>query len=203
MDKNQKFVSSVKIADIPWPRLATAYGRATDFPQYFEAMLGSDASEAEKAVEQIALNIEHQNTLWPATPFAMIFLARILEKAFSDIKKDVNRRIAVSLLDLFIEVAQIFNMGDEMEHADPLPFFSDMLKEEYLWPEEYDEEDDEGRYEEDEGPFPDDLFYSFYYYSCEVLKFSKDTLSKYSNVDGSEVSDKVKTLFSVISCFNK
>ena len=52
-----------------------------------------------------------------------------------------------------------------MEHADPLPLFSNLLREEYLWSEEYDEEEDEMRYEEDE-VFPDDLFYSFYYYSC-------------------------------------
>ena len=199
MNKNQKFVSSVKITDIPWPRLATAYGRATDFPLYFEAMPGSDAPEAEKAVEQISLNIEHQSTLWPATPFAMIFLTRTLEKAFSDIKKDVNRHIIERLLDLFIEIAESCNMGDEMEHADPLPFFGDMLKEEYLWSEEYDEEEDESRYEEDGGPFPDDLFYSFYYYSYEVLKFYKDKLSKYSNVGDSKVSDKVKHLVSMIS----
>ena len=37
-------------------------------------------------------------------------------------------------------------------------------RQEYLWPAEYDEEEDEMRYEEDE-VFPDDLFYSFYYYS--------------------------------------
>lgn len=55
-----------------------------------------------------------------------------------------------------------------MEHADPLPFFADMLKEEYLWSEEYDEEEDEMRYEE-EDVFPDDLFYSFYYYSYQAI----------------------------------
>ena len=55
-----------------------------------------------------------------------------------------------------------------MEHADPLPLFSDLLKEEYLWSEEYDEEEDEMRYEEDE-VFPDDLFYSFYYYSWQAV----------------------------------
>ena len=55
-----------------------------------------------------------------------------------------------------------------MEHAAPLLCFSDMLKEEYLWSEEYDEEEDEMRYEEDE-VFPDDLFYSFYYYSWQAV----------------------------------
>ena len=38
-----------------------------------------------------------------------------------------------------------------------------MLKEEYLWSEEYDEKADEIRYEKDE-VFTPDLFYSFYYY---------------------------------------
>ena len=69
-----------------------------------------------------------------------------------------------------------------MEHADPLPFFFDMLKEEYLWSEEYDEEEDEMRYEEDE-VFPDDLFYSFYYYSWQAVLAYRSALEK-------EVSEK-------------
>ena len=59
-------------------------------------------------------------------------------------------------------------MGEEMEHAEPLPRFSDLLREEYLWSEVYDEEADELRWEEDD-VFPADLFYSFYYYSAQVL----------------------------------
>ena len=43
-----------------------------------------------------------------------------------------------------------------LEHADPLPSFADMLNEEYLWSEEYDEDEDILRYEEEE-VFPDDL----------------------------------------------
>ena len=64
-----------------------------------------------------------------------------------------------------------------MEHASPLPCFSDLLKEEYLWSEEYDEEEDEMRYEEDE-VFPDDLFYSFYYYSWQAVKAYQDVLEQ-------------------------
>ena len=66
-----------------------------------------------------------------------------------------------------------------MEHAEPLPLFSDLLKEEYLWPEEYDEEEDEMRYEEDE-VFPDDLFYSFYYYSWQAVLAYRDILEQVS-----------------------
>ena len=64
-----------------------------------------------------------------------------------------------------------------LEHADPLPHFVDMLNEEYLWSEEYDEDEDILRYEEEE-VFPDDLFFSFYYYSLQVLLLYKPLLDK-------------------------
>jgi hypothetical protein len=122
-----------------------------------------------------------------------------LGKAFFNKEQETNCYIVEVLLELFTEVAEGCVMGNEMEHAAPLPFFEDMLKEEYLWPEEYDEEDDEARYEEDEGPFPDDLFYSFYYYSYMVLKFWKDDLQKYSYSSDSEMSDKIKRLIALIN----
>lgn len=50
---------------------------------------------------------------------------------------------------------------------------------EYLWSEEYDEEEDEMRYEEDE-VFPDDLFYSFYYYSWQAVLAYRDILEQVS-----------------------
>ena len=65
MDENQVFLSNVKIEDVPWHRLVTTYGRATDFPSHFDALLGLKIAEVDKAGEQIELNIEHQSTLWP------------------------------------------------------------------------------------------------------------------------------------------
>ena len=85
--------------------------------------------------------------------------------------------LAGELLDFFACILQCFHDGDEMEHAEALPMFSDLLKEEYLWSEEYDEEEDEMRYEEDE-VFPDDLFYSFYYYSWQAVKAYQDVLEQ-------------------------
>ena len=122
--------------------------------------------------------MEHQSTLWHTTPFGMIFLTRILMEAFQ--KEEANcvaHFLADELLDFMTFILQCFHDGDEMEHADPLPFFSDMLKEEYLWSEEYDEEEDEMRYEEDE-VFPDDLFYSFYYYSWQAVLAYRSALEK-------------------------
>ena len=76
--------------------------------------------------------------------------------------------IAERLLEHFQLIAECVRMGEEMEHAAPLPHFSDLLCEEYLWSEVYDEEEDELRWEDDD-VFPADLFYSFYYYAAQVL----------------------------------
>ena len=76
--------------------------------------------------------------------------------------------LAEQLVELFIVIAECIRDGLMLEHADPLPNFEDMLNEEYLWSEEYDEDEDVLRYEE-EDVFPDDLFFSFYYYSQQVL----------------------------------
>ena len=78
----KKYIENVKVSDIPWHRLTTSYGRGTDFPNQFDVLWKMDSIEAVDATgEDIALNIEHQSTLWHATPFAMIFLLRIFKKA--------------------------------------------------------------------------------------------------------------------------
>ena len=128
-----------------------------------------DLASVKKSLYELTTNMEHQSTLWHTTPFGMVFLCRILEKTLADSGQNpVAHFLAGELLDFFACILQCFHDGDEMEHAEPLPLFSDLLKEEYLWSEEYDEEEDEIRYEEDE-VFPDDLFYSFYYYSWQAV----------------------------------
>ena len=87
--------------------------------------------------------------------------------------------MAGELQDFFACILQCFHDGDEMEHAEPLPLFSDLLKEGNLWSEEYDEEEDEMRYEEDE-VFPDDLFYSFYYFSWQAMLAYRNVLEQAS-----------------------
>ena len=178
MTDNNSFIQTVKIDEIPWHRLTTAYGRATDFPEYLRILSEiKDIKAIEEAGELLAINISHQSTLWHSTPFALIFLVRIFKDAL--IKRQSNSiadYLAKELLELFVEVAEAVNDGNMLEHAEPLPLFLDLLKEEYLWSEVYDEEADELRYEDDD-VFPDDLFYSFYYYSKEVLLTCKSLLS--------------------------
>ena len=178
MTDNNSFIQTVKIDEIPWHRLTTAYGRATDFPEYLRILSEiKDIKAIEEAGELLAINISHQSTLWHSTPFALIFLVRIFKDAL--IKRQSNSiadYLVKELLELFVEIAEAVNDGNMLEHAEPLPHFLDLLKEEYLWSEVYDEEADELRYEDD-NVFPDDLFYSFYYYSGEVLLTCKSLLS--------------------------
>ena len=177
MADNNNFIQTVKSDEIPWQRLTTAYGRASGFPKYFDVLSKmKDLETINNAGEEIAINIEHQSTLWHSTPFALIFLGRIFKQALDRRKQDnIADYLANELLELFIEVAEAIKGAEGLEHADQLPYFSDLLKEEYLWSEEYDEDADELRYESDE-VFPDDLFYSFYYYSYQVLLLYKPML---------------------------
>ena len=175
----KQYIETVKVSDIPWHRLTTTYGRATDFPAHLEVlwdMKNVDAIDA--AGEELAQNIEPQSTLWHATPFAMVFLLRIFKKALEErTQNEVAHYLVEQLVDLFTVIAECIRDGLMLEHADPLPKFEDMLNEEYLWSEEYDEDEDILRYEEEE-VFPDDLFFSFYYYSLQVLLLCKPLLDK-------------------------
>ena len=175
----KQYIETVKVSDIPWHRLTTSYGRATDFPDYLAVLWDmKDVDAIDVAGEELAQNIEHQSTLWHATPFAMVFLLRIFKKALEErTQNEVAHYLVEQLVDLFTVIAECIRDGLMLEHADPLPKFEDMLNEEYLWSEEYDEDEDILRYEEEE-VFPDDLFFSFYYYSLQVLLLCKPLLDK-------------------------
>ncbi len=171
MDKNQGYIQNLTMEQVPWHRLSTAYGRSTRFPEYFKILQSTeDAEAARKALGEITSNIEHQGTLWYATPFALIFLVRLLEKAASELEQNkAARYIGEELLDFFQVIVECVQfMEEEADVADveeePFPLFSDLLDEQYLWSEEYDEDDELEEQEDSE-----DIFYSVYYYSFQAL----------------------------------
>lgn len=163
----------------------------------------SDASERDKfdakvlqdALSKIFNEIEHQSTLWHATPFALLFLARIFMQARTTAGKNANKNnqnaaagkkqndaaskndengnceneaasfIAARLGGFFAFMIEICDDADKISHAAPLASFSDMLAEKYLWPQS--DENDEERWEE--YFYDDELFYSLYFYSRAVL----------------------------------
>ena len=177
--ENLQYIENVKVRDIPWHRLTTAYKRATDFDKYFDVLFNMKSKEdVKEAGNEIAVNIEHQDTLWQATPFACIFLYRIFKRALEDrYKNPVAAYLVPELAELFVYIVEAVNIVEEMEHPDPLPHFKDMLSEKYLWSEVYDEEEDEMRWDEGD-VFPDNLYYSFYYYSKQVLLLLKPLLKQ-------------------------
>ncbi len=178
-NENQVYIDTLNIYDIPWHRLTTAYGRGTDFPAHLETLMQmNDPEQVGRALHELTANMEHQGTLWHATPFGMIFLSRILEKALLESGQNaVAYYMAGELLEFFIGILQCYHDGNKIQHAAPLSHFSDLLKEEYLWSEEYDEEEDAMRYEEEE-VFPDNLFYSFYYYSWQAVSAYRSSFER-------------------------
>ena len=194
--ENLQYIENVKAVDIPWHRLTTAYKRATDFDKYFDVLFKMKSKEdVEEAGNEIAVNIEHQDTLWQATPFACIFLYKVFKKALEDRDKNpVAAYLVPELAELFGYIFEAVNIVEDMEHPDPLPHFKDMLSEEYLWSEVYDEEEDEMRWDEGD-VFPDDLFYSFYYYSKQVLLLLKPLLKQPED----EWSKKLYELIEIIN----
>ena len=134
-EENRIYITHLKVTDVPWHRLTTAYGRGTDFPAHLAVLEQMRDLEAVKeSLYELTTNMEHQGTLWHATPFGMVFLSRILGKALKESGRNpVAHFLAGELLDFFACILQCFRDGDEMEHAEPLPQFSDLLREEYLW----------------------------------------------------------------------
>ena len=111
MNKNQEYIRDVKIEEITWNRLTTAYIRVTSFPDYFHTIWEmSNRAEVKNALDEILSQIEYQGILWRATPFSMIFLARIFEKAVAEKNEnDIADDIVKILLKFFILMAEIFH----------------------------------------------------------------------------------------------
>ena len=178
-EENRTYITHLKVTEVPSHRHTTDYGRGTDITAQLAVLEQMrDLASVKESLYELTTHIEHQGTLWHATPFGMVFLRRNLGKALNESGPNpVAHFLAGELLDFFAGILQCFRDGDEMEHAEPLPQFSDLLRVEYLWSEEYDGEADEMRYEEDE-VFPADLFYSFYFYSWQAVLAYRDILEQ-------------------------
>ncbi|MDE7222927.1 MAG: hypothetical protein K2O34_03985, partial [Acetatifactor sp.] len=80
--------------------------------------------------------------------------------------------------------------GDEMEHDEQLPEFSDMLQEDYLGSDLYDEDEEEDDFDRfEEGDY--DVIYSFWYYSYQVLLLCKPMLKKLENTSFEEQAEEL------------
>lgn len=164
---DREYIDSLKIEDIPWSRMATAYGMAKNYPKYLAVLdKMQDIKKMSKAFDKIS-DFEHQSTMFPPAPFALVFLTRILKKA-----KQADTPEAEWIIEKFNKdfdyYLEICADADSMEHDEPLPEFSDLLNEKYLLPENFTEDDLEEFFENPDS-MPDDYFYSLYYYSEKVI----------------------------------
>ena len=102
-EENRTYITHLKVTDVPWHRLTTAYGRGTDFPAHLTVLEQMrDLASVKESLYELTTNMEHQSTLWHATPFGMVFLCRILEKALADSGQNpVAHFLAGELLDFF------------------------------------------------------------------------------------------------------
>ncbi len=189
-DKTKNYIDNLSIDCIPWHRMFTAYGTAENFGEALSVLEQTDDIEEWNDNFDIISDCEHQSTMCSSAPFVLIFLVRILEKRLSNQTKS-SGVIVKSLIKSFLYYIDICNEAENMEHAQPLSCFSDMLEEKYLLPENIDEEELEEIFE-DPDAVPDNLFYSFYYYSKMVLSQLPDILKrseKYAEM-GSELKNK-------------
>jgi len=193
---NRNYIDSLEIKDIPWGRMVTAYCTAIKYPEYFAAMENFGNDEAfEEAFNGIS-DFEHQETMFPPAPFALVFLIRILEKALCTKNNECADFLAKEIADFSEHCLWACNYAETYEHEKPLRNFSDMLIEKYLLDPEYSKrEPSEEEADEifgDENFLPDDLFYSIYYYSKIVLSQVPDILEKYDRFP--EIREKMNKM---------
>ena len=146
--------------------------------------LDIDLNRVKKRLEGFLKEIEDDNLLpdadIPLSPMAAKILkmcileARLLKSATADtehvllaILKDGNNLAATVLEENNIDYKSVFEQLSMKASPNAGMGFT----------EDDDEEEDEMRYEEDE-VFPDDLFYSFYYYSWQAVKAYQDVLEQ-------------------------
>ena len=68
-EENRTYITHLKVTDVPWHRLTTAYGRGTEFPAHLAVLEQMrDLASVKESLYELTTNMEHQSTLWHATP---------------------------------------------------------------------------------------------------------------------------------------
>lgn len=196
MDKNEIYMQNLKLEDVPWNRITTAYGRASNFPDNFQTIWNMESKKKiQTALSEITGDIEHQSTLWQATPFAIIFLVRAFDNAVSNIDTNPRAKFLIEyLLDFFFVIADCCIDLDDAIEEEPLPYFADMIQEDYLFPEEDNEEEEE----EDDYSLLDNILYSIWYYSYQALSLCLPTLEKLSSTPFYKEAQDLKSILKSI-----
>jgi hypothetical protein len=183
MRTNKEFYLSVGLNDIPWDRLVHWYGRSTDFPTYFYDILSDDPERQKAAIDKIGINIEHQDGIIMATPFALIFLFRLL--SFDTTNKN-------QILDKILTVAKATKFQFEFYENKVTPTTIDniqeLLSEKYIWPIFESEDQDEINWEEyDYG----DEQYSWLKYTFDIIRAFSFILTKFTDKTEVDIASEI------------
>ena len=71
-EENRTYITQLKVTDVPWHRLTTAYGRGTEFPAHLTVLEQMrDLASVKESLYELTTNMEHQSTLWHAKPIVI------------------------------------------------------------------------------------------------------------------------------------
>ncbi|MDR6923374.1 hypothetical protein [Chryseobacterium sp. 2987] len=188
MQTDKEFYFSAGLYDIPWGRLVNWYGRSTDFPACFHDMLSDDPEKQKAAIGKIEMNIEHQDGIMMATPFALLFLFRLLAFDQTDKKQILKTILAV------VKAAKFqteYYEGQEIENK--ISHIQELLDDQYIWPEFESEDQDEMHWEEFE--YGDEHYY-WLKYIFEIAKAHSFILTKFT--DQTEI-DTAKEIINLLT----
>jgi hypothetical protein len=68
------------LEDVPWAKLRHAFGSASDVPSLLRSLVSHDAQVRDKVFSELCNNIWHQGTVYEATPHALPFLIRLMQR---------------------------------------------------------------------------------------------------------------------------
>lgn len=186
--QDRAFITALNVDDVPWSRLTSICGNVPEFPELLEALTDEDQETAEEAAKILAMHLETESILWQPAPWAMIFLARILGLAVENYLNDPNVSDADVIMRVLSLYAPIFNALEGMtdEHPAPLANFSDMLKPEYLQPENSAGSEPKDFY----ANIPETVFYSYFYYAWVILAESlNNDVKRLQNAQEPEIAE--------------
>lgn len=101
-----------RLDDIQWEQLKHAYGSASDVPQQIRDLMSNNMDIRKKAFGDLTYNIWHQGTVFEATPYAVPFLAEVLEAPNAQDKDKILRYLArLAQGNSFIDIHQHYGFA--------------------------------------------------------------------------------------------
>ena len=119
-EENRTYITHLKVTDVPWHRLTTAYGRGTEFPAHLAVLeqMG-DLASVKESLYELTTNMEHQSTLWHANPL-LSYIVKIVRNISLKIywRKEAAKRsghYTIALEEIEGYIADQKTVEDEIE----------------------------------------------------------------------------------------